>query len=218
MSLSCHVTFPFSPYLFFLGAGRYVHGTLRTRLVLVVPVRWLVNDSKTFSMCLAPWLRFNHNPMQLVLVVCCHALASASAHPSPRDRLGKGSFGLPVCPFQIFPIELGPGPFQDPIESVVRKGRRSSRSTIDEVHQVQLARTFLAGRRVLRVLYVRHCSKELNLASESPLDLGKVRPCDGATRRNVESSTSQAETWRPTLHDVLRIWRPPTPHRRGDKR
>ena len=77
--------------------------------------------------------------------------SSASAHPSPRDRLGKGPFVLPICPFQILPIELGPGPFQDPIERGVPQGRRSSRSTIDEVHQVQLARTFLAGRRVLSV-------------------------------------------------------------------
>lgn len=129
MSLSCHVTFPFSPYLFFLGAGRYVHGTPRTRLVLVVPVRWLVNDSETFSVCLAPWLRLSHLPMQLFLVICCHALLQGPSQSS-------GSIGTRVLwssrfPFQTFRLNRIWVPFKIQSNRVFGRGegRLGPRST-----------------------------------------------------------------------------------------
>ena len=131
MSLSCHVTFPFSPYLFFLGAGRYVYGTPRTRLVLVVPVRWLVNDSKTFSMCLAPWLRFNHNPMQLFLVVCCHALLLQVPIPVLGIDWEKGPLFFPFVPFKYFRLNWVRVPFKIQSNGVFLRGegRLGPRST-----------------------------------------------------------------------------------------
>lgn len=38
------------------------------------------------------------------------------AHHTPRNQLGKGSFGLPILSFQVLPTEPDPGPFQGPIE------------------------------------------------------------------------------------------------------